>query len=65
MLNMLIAIMGDTFEKVIENRTVNAIKSKLGLMNDLAANMKQKDAKPEEKTFLHVIMPVYAQDEDE
>ena len=42
--NMLIAIMGDTFEKVIENRTVNAIKSKLELMDELAATMKQKDA---------------------
>ena len=44
MLNMLIAIMGDTFSKVIENRTVNAIKSKLELMDELAATMKQRDA---------------------
>ena len=57
MLNMLIAIMGDTFEKVIENRTVNAIKSKLELMGELAANMKQRDTIPEERTFLHIIMP--------
>ena len=57
--------MGDTFEKVIENRTVNAIKSKLELMDDLAATMKQRDTKPEEKVFLHVIMPVDAEDEDE
>lgn len=37
MLNMLIAIMGDTFSKVMENKHVNAIKSKLDLMYDLFA----------------------------
>jgi len=35
MLNMLIAIMGDTFERVIESRDVNATKTKLELMSDL------------------------------
>ena len=29
MLNMLIAIMGDTFERVMENREINAVKTKL------------------------------------
>lgn len=29
MLNMLIAIMGDTFEHIMENRVVNSTKSKL------------------------------------
>ena len=65
MFNMLIAIMGDTFGKVIENKTVNAIKSKLELMGDLAATMKQRDAKPEERTFLHIIMPIDGDDENE
>ncbi len=37
MLNMLIAIMGDTFERVIENKDVNAIKTKLELIGDLVA----------------------------
>ena len=35
MLNMLIAIMGDTFDRHMENRNVNAIKAKLSLMSDL------------------------------
>ena len=65
MFNMLIAIMGDTFGKVIENKTVNAIKSKLELMDDLAATMKQRDSQPEEKVFLHIIMPVDGDDENE
>ena len=65
MLNMLIAIMGDTFGKVTENKTVNLIKSKLELMDDLAATMKQRDSQPEEKVFLHIIMPVDGDDENE
>ena len=36
MFNMLIAIMSDTFDKITENKEVNAIKSKLALMGDLA-----------------------------
>ncbi len=35
MLNMLIAIMGDTFDRHMENRDVNAIKAKLSLMSSL------------------------------
>lgn len=39
MFNMLIAIMGDTFDKITENKDVNSIKSKLDLMADLSAIM--------------------------
>lgn len=34
MLNMLIAIMGDTFDHMIENREVNATKTKLKLITE-------------------------------
>ena len=34
MLNMLIAIMSDTFDKVVENRDVYATKTKLRLLGD-------------------------------
>ena len=40
MLNMLIAIMSDTFDKITENKEVHAIKSKLALMGDLADVMR-------------------------
>ena len=36
MLNMLIAIMEDTFERVIENKEVNATKTKLSLLRNMA-----------------------------
>ena len=39
MLNMLIAIMGDTYEKIIENRDVNEVKTLLGLMGEQATNI--------------------------
>lgn len=58
MLNMLIAIMGDTFERVIENREVNSIKTKLDLMSDLAGVLKSKNKSEDEKdVFLYVVTP--------
>ena len=44
MLNMLIAIMSDTFERHMENRDVNAIKAKLSLMSDLDGVIDTHDA---------------------
>jgi hypothetical protein len=64
MLNMLIAIMGDTFERVIENRDVNAIKSKLDLLSDLVATMAQRDYKEDKEQFLFVVQPDDADDDD-
>ena len=37
MFNMLIGIMGDTFEQIMENRLVNSTKSKLELMSELVS----------------------------
>ena len=39
MFNMLIAIMGDTFEQITENKALNSTKSRLELMGDLQANL--------------------------
>ena len=36
MMNMLIAIMTDSYEKVIENASTNGTKTKLELLSDLA-----------------------------
>ena len=43
MFNMLIAIMGDTFDKITENRSINAIKSKLELLSDLEGVLDTED----------------------
>ena len=66
MLNMLIAIMGDTYERVMENREVNATRTKLELMSDLMSTLKQT-GKPDEskKHFLFIVMPDDDQVDDE
>ena len=39
MLNMLIAIMGDIYEKTMERREVNEVKTRLSLFGDHATNL--------------------------
>ena len=62
MFNMLIAIMGDTFDKITEFRDINATKSKLELMSDLVVIMDATDIEENEESFLFIVKPV---DEDE
>ena len=63
MLNMLIAIMGDTFERIYTEKAMNALKTKIELMNDMALVMNSKD-KHEEETFLIVAQPELEEDEE-
>ena len=66
MLNMLIAIMGDTYERVMENREVNATKTKLELMSDLMSTLKQTGEPGESKKhFMFIVMPNDDQIDDE
>ena len=46
MLNMLIAIMGDTYERVMESKDINAVKTKLEIMGEQAFNMHKLDLFP-------------------
>jgi len=57
MLNMLIAIMGDSFERVIENRDVNSTKMKLNFMNDMAGTVGQYSSEDEPEVFMFVVKP--------
>ena len=58
MLNMLIAIMSDTFEKVFENYSIYIKRTTLSLLADYAANIRTIPT-PDEltKKFLFVISP--------
>ena len=54
-LNMLIAIMSNTFEKVMENRELHAIQTKLELMGELSSNIHEDT--DDKKRFLYVVTP--------
>lgn len=59
-LNMLIAIMGDTFDKVIDQRPTYSLKNKLMLMADMQSIIsKEKDTNmpSDSNVFLYVIQP--------
>lgn len=43
MLNMLIAIMGDTFDKVTENRRTFTMRTKLQILGDYTGNFPEKE----------------------
>ena len=57
MLNMLIAIMGDTFGRIIEAKEVNAMKTKIELMKDLSLVINEEKTEKEQKVFLFVVQP--------
>ena len=57
MLNMLIAIMGDTFGRVFEQKEINATKTKLELMSDLSTVMSSTEINDPHKVYLFVVGP--------
>ena len=65
MFNMLIAIMGDTFDKIMEYREINATKSKLELMCGLVASLGPQDELQNEKIFLFLVQPEQDEDNEE
>ena len=58
MLNMLIAIMGDTFERITEQRPLYATRTKLSLLADYAGNIRNNPS-PDDLAmkFLFVVEP--------
>ena len=63
MLNMLIAIMGDTFDKTYSDKSVHALNTKIRLMSDMALIMNRKESETE-KVFLIVAQPELEEDEE-
>ena len=56
-LNMLIAIMGDTFDRVIDQRPTYSLKNKLMLMAALKSLIRSRRPEEESKVFIYVIQP--------
>ena len=63
-LNMLIAIMSDTFEKVIEQRPTFSLKNKLMILADMESVIHTKEDLDDSKVFLYIIMPLRNEDEE-
>ena len=56
MLNMLVAIMGDTFAQVTENKLLNSTKTKLKLLDDYTENIKSDPTeKDKHERYLFVV----------
>jgi hypothetical protein len=55
MLNMIIAFMGDTFERIAENKDIYAAKGKLKLLSEYAFLLKKSTSKKDDKIFLYVV----------
>ena len=56
-LNMLIAIMADTFEKVIEQKPTFSLKNRLNLLASMKSILPTKEFDSDSKIFLYVIQP--------
>ena len=61
---MLVSIMGDSFERVMENRDVNATKMKLGFMDDMASTIGKTSASEETEVFMFIVKPIEDSNED-
>ena len=62
MLNMLIAIMGNTFEMVIEKKAIHAMNTKLQIMSDYSNVISLFDRDTDH--FLFIVKPVIDGDEE-
>jgi len=61
MLNMLIAIMSDTFGKVYAKQDINAMKTKIGFISEIEKSFIVSTGKQgeNEKNFIYVIRPAF------
>ena len=57
MLNMLIAIMGESFARVFENKDVSATRTKLNFMHDMAGTVGKQSKEDEKDVFMYIVMP--------
>ena len=63
-LNMLIAIMSDTFDKVIEQKPTFALKNKLSVVASMESLIRSRKRTVDDQMYLYVIQPVYSGEDD-
>ena len=59
---MLIAIMGDAFDELMEQRDVKEFEMKLAILAEQAPALKQKSAQDEENVYMILVEPVADED---
>ena len=57
MLNMLIAIMGDSFDRAMDNKERYGIQTKLEILSSQASVLSQSEKLSDEKHFMIVVEP--------
>ena len=62
---MLIAIMGDTFDRAMENKTRFGILTKLDVLSSQSAVIGQVDKKESEEVFMIVVRPQEMEEDGE
>ena len=62
MLNMLIAIMSDTFTKVYEKKHIKLTKTKLEFVSDKPLNTRTEPNTQQDQVFLFVVTPLYEEE---
>lgn len=63
MLNMLIAIMGETFSNVFAKQEINSMKTKIGFISEIERSFIETTGrqKENETSFIYVIKPAFGQ----
>ena len=65
-LNMLIAIMGDTFDRVIDQRPTYSLKNQIMILASMRSLIRSKQSVTDPDVFIYVIEPATSEgDEDE
>ena len=64
-MNMLIAIMGNTFDQVIERRAQYALVTKLSILSEYYYVINERLADQKNDTYLFIARPKIADGEDE
>ena len=65
MLNMIIAIMGNTFDNVIEKKSMFAIQMRLNILSDYRNIINLVKEKQDWRNFCYIVYPIVDQEEIE
>ena len=65
MLNMIIAIMGDSFDYATENRVLFDTEPRLQLLSSLVSILPHMDKDDQDKVYMIIVRPIHNEEEEE